>query len=798
VPADQETLDTIALSRSEYDLIVERLGREPNEVELGLFGALWSEHCGYKNSKPLLRHLPAEGAYVLTRRGAENAGAIDIGDGMCVVMKIESHNHPSAIEPYQGAATGVGGIVRDIFAMGARPIALLDSLRFGPISVAQGPSPEPGGGSGPELQNADAIARNRYLFGGVVSGIGGYGNCLGIPTVGGEVVFEDSYSANPLVNAMCVGVAPVDKLASAKAEGVGNVLMLVGADTGRDGIHGASGLASRTDPHSRFEELRPAVQVGNPFLEKMLMEACLDLAHNHADWITGIQDLGAAGLSASSAEAAARAGTGLVIDVAKVPRREQGMSPYEVMLSESQERMLIIVRKGHEQDVAGLFEHWEVPWTIIGHVTDDNTYRIMDGDREAAALPVEVLVEAPEYTREGIRPPELDEMEALDLMSLPDLAPSTASVTDGDGSSPLPRTGEGPGVRASAVLLQLLASPNIASKRWVHRQYDQSVLSNTVVEAGADAAVMRIKGTSKGIALTTDGNGRYCYINPYAGGAMAVAEAARNIVCAGANPVAVTDCLNFGTPERHEVYYQMQEVIRGIADACDEFGMPVISGNVSLYNETEDRAIYPTPVIGMLGIFDDVTRHCRMALQREGEEVFILGSQVEQPVSSLAGSEYLKQVHGLVGGRLTMDLGLEARLHRAVLALIRQDVATAAHDCSDGGLAVTLAEMAIAGNKGLDAPDINLGPRADAALFGEAQSRIVVTIRPERRGTLEQIARAGDVPFARVGRVTAEPRVRLGPIDVSLEELRDVYEGGLERALQADGKSSNAAPSRSS
>ena len=404
---DQEVLDTIALSRDEYDLIVERLGREPNEVELGLFGALWSEHCGYKNSKPLLRLLPAEGAYVLTRRGAENAGAIDIGDGLCVVMKIESHNHPSAIEPYEGAATGVGGIVRDIFAMGARPIALLDSLRFGPLDDA----------------------RNRYLFGGVVAGIGGYGNCLGIPTVGGEVVFEDSYSANPLVNAMCVGVAPVDKLASAKAEGAGNILMLVGADTGRDGIHGASGLASRTDPHSRFEELRPAVQVGNPFLEKMLMEACLDLAHNHADWITGIQDLGAAGLYASSAESASRAGTGLVIDVAKVPRREEGMTPYEVMLSESQERMLIIVRKGHEDDVAGLFERWEVPWAIIGHVTDDSTFRIMDGDREAAALPVGVLVEAPEYTREGIRPPELDEMAALDLMALPDLGGESGQHT---------------------------------------------------------------------------------------------------------------------------------------------------------------------------------------------------------------------------------------------------------------------------------------------------------------------------------------------------------------------------------
>src|SRR3990172_7141492 len=392
--ADQRVLDTIALSGDEYDLIGERLGGEPNEVELGLFGALWSEHCGYKNSKPLLRLLPAEGAYVLTRRGAENAGAVDIGGGMCVVMKIESHNHPSAIEPYQGAATGVGGIVRDIFAMGARPVAILDSLRFGPVAAptAVGADFKPA----PTIAADADYARNRYLFGGVVAGISGYGNCLGIPTVGGEVVFEDAYSDNPLVNAMCVGVAPVGKLVSAKAEGPGNTLMLAGADTGRDGIHGASGLASRTDPHARFDELRPALHVGNPFLQKMLMEACLDLAHNHANWITGIQALGAAGLTSSAAESAARAGTGLVIDVAKVPRREEGMTPYEVMLSESQERMLIIVRAGHEDHVAALFERWEVPTAVIGEVTSDGLIRIRDGAVEVAALPVETAVEAPE------------------------------------------------------------------------------------------------------------------------------------------------------------------------------------------------------------------------------------------------------------------------------------------------------------------------------------------------------------------------------------------------------------------
>ncbi len=741
---DQRALDSIALSRDEYELIVSRLGREPNEVELGMFGALWSEHCGYKNSRPLLRQLPAEGAFVLTKRGEENAGAVDIGDGLCVVMKIESHNHPSAIEPYQGAATGVGGIVRDIFAMGARPIAILDSLRFGPLSDAH----------------------NRYLFGGVVGGISGYGNCLGIPTVGGEVAFEDSYTANPLVNAMCVGVAPIEKLVSAKAEGEGNLLMLVGADTGRDGIHGASGLASRTDPQARFDELRPAVQVGNPFLEKMLMEACLDLAGNHADWITGIQDLGAAGLTSSSLEAAARAGCGFHLDVARVPRREEGMTPYEVMLSESQERMLITVRRRHKDDVVALFERWEVPWAVIGEVTVDGYARIYDGEALVADLPIEVVVEAPEYTREAVRPPELDEMRALDLAALPDLPAGRHGVTD-----------------ASAALLRLLASPNVASKRWVYRQYDQSVLTNTVIEAGADAAVLRVKGTNRGIAVTTDGNGRYCHVSPGAGGAIAVAEAARNVVCVGAQPVAMTDCLNFGNPERPEVYYQMQEAIRGMAAACEVLGTPVISGNVSLYNETGEQAVYPTPVIGMLGLLEDVSNHCRPGLSAEGNAVFLLGAVLEQPAAALAASEYLRLEHDLVAGRLEIDLDLEARVQRTALAAIRQGVANACHDCSDGGLAVALAEMCLAGGLGLDAsaaPDVQ---RLDAALFGEAQSRILVAVPADKREELLTIAQGLNVPFAYVGRVGGD-RLRLWSVDLPLAELRDAYEGGLERALE--------------
>ena len=772
---DQSVLDTIALSRDEYELIVRQLGREPNEVELGLFGALWSEHCGYKNSKPLLRLLPAEGAYVLTKRGAENAGAVDIGDGLCVVMKIESHNHPSAVEPYQGAATGVGGIVRDIFAMGARPIAILDSLRFGPLAPPGARSRRGGAAHAaeefvpatPSLSasgelmaepDGDAHRRNRYLFEGVVAGISGYGNCLGIPTVGGEVYFEDSYGTNPLVNAMCVGFAPIDRLITAKAEGAGNILMLAGSDTGRDGIHGASGLASRTDPGARFEEMRPAVQVGNPFLEKMLLEACLDLAHNHVDWITGIQDLGAAGLTSSAIESANRGGTGIVIDVAKVPRREEGMTPYEVMLSESQERMLIIVRKGHEDDVAAQFARWEVPTAIIGHVTDDRLVHVMDGEREVATLPIAQLVEAPEYTREGVPAPELYEMESYDVGALPD-------VSDANGA-----------------LLRLLAAPNITSKRWVYRQYDQSVLSNTVVEAGADAAVLRLKGTTRGIAVTTDGNGRYCHIDPYRGAAIAVAEAARNVVCAGAHPVAVTDCLNFGNPERPDVYYQMQAGVHGIAEACDALGTPVISGNVSLYNETGDRPVYPTPVIGMLGILDDVTQHCTMR-PSPGDELFLVGSGVEQPVDSLGGSEYLRLEHGVIAGRLHIDLQLEARVQRAALAAIRQGVATAAHDCSDGGLAVALTEMALAADAGIDAANAVMGARLDATLFGEAQSRIALAIKPEGRGELLRIAESMSVPLQFIGTATEDRRFRLGPLDLPLAGLRDAYENGLERAL---------------
>ena len=749
---DERVLEELALSLDEYRLIVERLGREPNEVELGMFGALWSEHCGYKNSKPLLRLLPNSGPRILTRMGGENAGAVDIGDGYCIVMKVESHNHPSAIEPYQGAATGVGGIVRDIFAMGARPIAILDSLRFGPLSDR----------------------RNRYLFGGVVGGIGGYGNCLGIPTVAGEVSFADAYSANPLVNAMCVGVARIDDLMPGCAKGPGNLVMLVGSDTGRDGIGGANVLASRVFDESSAE-LRPTVQVGNPFLEKLLMEACLEIAEKHPDWVVGIQDLGAAGLTSSSVEAAERGGAGIDIDIACVPRRERGMVPFEVMLSESQERMLIFVKTEHEEDIRRLFQHWEIRCDIIGKVTDDGYTHVRDGDQEVVTVPVTVFTNPPEYRRDGKEPTYLKRLQSYDLASLPDL---TDPAIDG-----LVEAGVGT-TRASAALLRLVSSPEIADKRWVWRQYDHQVLTNTVVGPGSDAAVMRVKGTKKGIALTNDGNGLYCYLDPYAGGAIAVAEAARNVVCAGAEPIALTDCLNFGNPEKLEVYYQMEQAILGMAAACEKLATPVISGNVSLYNETNGDAVLPTPVIGMLGLLEDVDQRCPMAFQTAGDDVLLLGAELETPVATLAGSEYLRQVHVLVAGRPRIDLDFEVRVQHACLEAIRDGLLHSAHDCSHGGLAVALAECCIEGGLGLDGSGLRLSGRLDAALFGEGQSRIVVSCPPERRNEVEALARRFDVPLTYLGQAGGERLVIGDAVSVPIADLARGYREGLPRAIQ--------------
>ena len=736
MPVTNEVLDEIALSQTEYDLIQGLLDREPNPVELGMFGALWSEHCGYKHSRPLLRLFPSRSGRVLSQPGAENAGAIDIGDGLAVVFKVESHNHPSAVEPFQGAATGIGGIVRDILAMGARPIALLNSLRFGPLQ-------EP---------------PNRHLFTGVVSGISWYGNCIGVPDVAGEIYFDQSYSQNPLVNAMCVGLARKDQLATATAGAAGNVLLLVGADTGRDGIHGASGLASRT--FEQEQEMRPTVQVGNPFLEKILIEACLE-ALDTGD-VLGIQDLGAAGLTSATTESAARAGRGVLLDISQVHRREAGMSGYEVMLSESQERMLLVVPPDKTDRVKAVFDKWDIPCRKIGTVIAEPETRVFDGPQPIARLPIQDLVHAPRYRLQGTPSPEQKERQRLYFSDVP-----------------LPTANPG------ELLLKVLASPNIASKQSVYRQYDHQVQTNTVVGPGGDAAVLRIKDTGKAIALCIDGNGRYCYLDPYRGGQIVVAEVCRNLSCSGAQPLALTDCLNFGNPERPEVYYQLEWCIRGMARACRALGVPVVSGNVSLYNESQGQTIYPTPVVGGLGLLEDVRRYTRASFPQEGLRVVLLGSDNwRSRPSDLAGSEYLQLAHGLVAGRPAIDLDLEVRVQEVCRRAIREGIVASVHDCSDGGLAVALAECCIpegVGFKGGDAL-FHLTRRWDAALFGERQSRIVVSLPTDQWPRLERLAIDLGVPRLELG-ITGGSRFHLGRhLDLSLQDIGDTWGNGLEQA----------------
>ena len=731
----KQALDELALSEAEYEAIVDRIGREPNELELGLFGSLWSEHCGYQHSKPLLRMFAAKSPRLLVSPGEENAGVVDIGEGLAVVFKIESHNHPSAIEPYEGAATGVGGIVRDILAMGARPIALMNSLRFGPLS-------DPG---------------NRYLFNGVVAGISAYGNCIGIPDVGGEVCFSESYSGNPLVNAMCVGLLEKDSMVRATTGGPGTLLMLVGADTGRDGIHGASGLASRTFEEER--ELRPTVQASNPFLEKVLIEACLEaVATGH---LTGLQDLGAAGLTSAALEAASSGGSGLEIDVSLVPRRDAGMTPYEVMLSESQERMLVVIEEEHVGPIKEIFDKWGLTSTIIGRATDTGRAVISDGDEAGGDLPVDVLVDAPLYRLEGVKPEGLDALQAYDLAGLPL-----------------------PDETADEVLLRLLASPNIASKESVYRQYDHQVMTNTVIGPGGDAAVLRIKESKRGLAMSTDGNGRYCFLDPHIGGMIAVAEACRNVAVVGAEPVALTDCLNFGNPERPEAYYQLEECIMGIALASKLLGAPVISGNVSLYNETRGEAIYPTPVIGALGLMDDVTRNAPIAFGDEGDVVLLLGATKSGGApESLAGSEYLEIVHGLVAGQPRIDMEMEMAVQRACRRAVAGGLVSSAHDCSDGGLAVAVAESCIAGEIGFSG-NLDESERWDAALFGEEQSRIVISLPAANREAVEAICAEEGAPVALLGEVGGEALVMAGLLDVPVSQIADAWKGGLERATE--------------
>ncbi len=721
-------LNKVALSREEYNFIVQKLGREPTEVELGMFGSLWSEHCGYKYSAPLLKLLPSRGERVLVGPGEENAGVVDIGDGQVVVMKIESHNHPSAIEPYQGAATGVGGIVRDIFTMGARPVALLNSLRFGP------------------LENE----HNRYLFNGVVGGIAGYGNCLGIPNVGGEIVFANCYSGNPLVNALCLGIAEKGKLMKAQAGAAGNVLMLVGADTGRDGIHGASGLASRT--FDGEQELRPTVQVGNPFLEKLLIEACLELVQ--ADWVLGMQDLGAAGLTSSVIESVAKAGKGVVMDVLRVSRREEGMTPYEVMLSESQERMLVIVREGCEDKVKVVLERWDLCADVIGQVTEDGLAVIREGEKVVASVPVSLLSSPPRYRRQGKKPLWLEEVQSWEASSLLDLTVGQCNET----------------------LLRLLSSPNIASKETVYRQYDHQVMNNSVVLPGEDAAVLRVRGTEKGLSLTCDGNGRYCYLDPCAGGAIAVAEAARNLVCSGARPLALTDCLNFGNPEKDDVYYQMEECIKGMAQACDMLQIPVISGNVSLYNETRGEAIYPTPVVGMVGVIRDLEKRCTMPFKDKGDRVFLLGGEGD---GGIGGSEYLEVMHGLVKGKPAIDLDREKQVQQCCLEAIERGIIKSAHDCADGGLMVAVAECCITGGIGLSGKEWCVDDRLDVALFGEQQGRIIISVAPDAVTEIERLACKYHVFLDYLGQVGGEQLSLEEYICLPVEELAKAWRRGI-------------------
>ena len=734
-PRSKEELAELALTQEEYRRIVDLLDRDPNDLELGIFSALWSEHCGYKHSKPLLRLLPSTGPHVLLELGQENAGAVDIGDGLAVVFKIESHNHPSAVEPFQGAATGVGGIVRDILAMGARPIALLNSLRFGPLDD---PS-------------------NRHLFEGVVGGISWYGNCIGVPDVGGEIAFSKTYSGNPLVNALCVGLVEKDKLLSATVGSQDNLLILTGSATGRDGIHGASTLASRT--FESDEEMRPTVQVGNPFLEKVLIEACLEAAASGA--LVGLQDLGAAGLSGSTIEAADRGDRGLRLDVARVHRREDAMTPYEVMLSESQERMLLIVQPESRAIITAILEKWDLPWIELGRVQDGGRARIFDGELPVADLPVKALTQPMLYRLEGFPSPESEEAAAypMDRLSLPNDT-------------------------ANEILLKLLKSPNIASKEAVYRQYDSQVQTNTVLTpGGADAALLRIKGTAKGLALATDGNGRYCWLDPFTGGAIAVAEASRNVSCVGAEPIALTDCLNFGNPERPEIYYQLEQSILGMTEACHALNLPIVSGNVSLYNETRGMAVFPTPVVGALGLTHNVDRRAGAGFRSSGHIVVLLGAvAIEGRSESLAGSEYLELCHGLVAGNPSIDLALEAKVQSLCRRAIADGIIASAHDCSDGGLAVALAESCILGGLGFTG-SFDIEGRWDASLFGETQSRILVSTPPQELPRLQALAEDMEVPLTLLGKVGGDRITMPGPIDLALKDAASAWRNSLKDAL---------------
>ncbi len=740
---DAQTLARHGLNRDEYEKMLAILGREPSSTELGIFSVMWSEHCSYKSSRIHLRTLPTTGPRVVQGPG-ENAGAVDVGDGLVAVFKIESHNHPSFIEPYQGAATGVGGIIRDIFTMGARPIALLNSLRFGSLEDA----------------------RTRGILEGVVAGIGGYGNSIGIPTVGGEIAFEDCYAGNPLVNVFCLGLAKAGTLVLGQASGAGNSVYYVGAKTGRDGIHGATMASAEFDERSL--EKRPAVQVGDPFMEKLLLEACLELMQTDA--LVGIQDMGAAGLTCSTAEMGSRGGTGIDIDVSRVPQRETNMTPYEIMLSESQERMLMVVRRGREAEVERIFEKWDLHAVPIGEVTGDGQLRVREQGTVVAEIPNDKLADAaPLYDRPTERPGYLDAARRLDLDALGGLPP------------------------ADEALRLVLGSPAVASKRWVYRQYDHMVRTNTIAPAGMGAGVVRLKGTDRALAMSVDGNGRYCYLDPRLGAMLAVAEASRNVACAGALPIGATNCLNFGNPERPEIMWQFVRAVEGIGEACRALDLPITGGNVSLYNETDGQAIYPTPVLGVVGVIAEASRVLGRTFRAPDATILLLGAG--RP--SLGGSEYLKTVCGRVAGvPADLLLAAERALQRLVVDLAGDGLLQSAHDCSDGGVAVTLAECCFE-THGIGASltlsgdaDVGAG-RSDVArgcaLFGEAPTRIVVSVADGNADTVRARAGAAGVPVQGVGR-TGGTRIRIDGrggtlLDVAVADVETLWMQGLERCF---------------
>ncbi|MGE7696782.1 phosphoribosylformylglycinamidine synthase subunit PurL [Lysinibacillus sp. NPDC094177] len=729
---DQKLYAGMGMSDEEFAMVEGILGRLPNWTETGLFSVMWSEHCSYKNSKPVLRKFPTKGPQVLQGPG-EGAGIVDIGDEQAVVFKMESHNHPSAIEPYQGAATGVGGIIRDVFSMGARPIAMLNSLRFGELKSARG----------------------KYLFEEVVAGIAGYGNCIGIPTVGGEIQFDPCYEGNPLVNAMCVGLIDHKDIQRGIAAGVGNTVMYVGAKTGRDGIHGATFASEELTEES--ENQRPAVQVGDPFMEKLLLEACLEVVKSDA--LVGIQDMGAAGLTSSSAEMASKAGSGVEMNLDLVPQRETGMTAYEMMLSESQERMLLVVKKGREDEIKAIFDKYDLDAVAIGRVTDDKMLRLLHNGEVVAEVPADALAEdAPVYHKPSAEPAYYAEFQAMEN--------TEPVVTD-----------------YKETLNALLKAPTVASKEWVYDQYDYQVRTSTVVAPGSDAAVIRVRGTNKGLAMTTDCNSRYIFLDPEVGGAIAVAEAARNIVATGGTPLAITDCLNFGNPEKPEIFWQIEKSADGISAACTALNSPVIGGNVSLYNERSGEAVYPTPTIGMVGLIEDLAHVTTQEVKAAGDVVFVIGDTKTE----FGGSELQKLLNnGVISGKApAIDLEVEAARQQALLKAIKAGIVQSAHDVAEGGLAVALAETTFGAN-GLGL-DVTLTGSATSALFSETQSRFVVTVKEENAAAFVEIVKDAK----KIGIVTNDALVKINGdngvlVEGTVEEFRSNWKGAIPCLLNSE------------